>query len=262
MDLDLKNKRALVTASSGGIGKAIAIALAREEAAVIINGRTKKAVDAAMADIRKQAPGAKLEALAADNGTVEGTEETIRKFPEVEILVNNLGIYEAVGFFEETDAAWQRLFDVNVMSGVRLSRHYLKRMLARDNGRVIFVSSESALNPAPEMAHYSATKTMQLSLSGNLAQLTKGTKVTVNTVLPGPTRTEGVESFIGGLYPGLTKGESEKRFLRENRPTTLIERLIDPQEIGDLVAYVASPRGAAINGAALRIEGGLLHNVV
>jgi 3-oxoacyl-[acyl-carrier protein] reductase len=262
MDLDLKDKRALVTASSGGIGKAIAIALAREGAIVIINGRTKKAVDAALADIRKQAPGAKLEALAADNGTVEGTEETIAKVPEVDILVNNLGIYEAVGFFEETDAAWQRLFDVNVMSGVRLSRHYLKRMLARNSGRVIFVSSESALNPAPEMAHYSATKTMQLSLSGNLAQLTKGTTVTVNTVLPGPTRTEGVEGFISGLYPGLTKGESEKRFLHENRPTTLIERLIDPQEIGDLVAYVASPRAAAINGAALRIEGGLLHNVV
>jgi 3-oxoacyl-[acyl-carrier protein] reductase len=261
MNLHLDGKLALVTASSGGIGKEIAAALAREGARVIVNGRAQAGVDAAIADIRARVPGARLEALAADNGTAEGAAETIRRFPEVDILINNLGIYEAVGFFEETDADWLRLFEVNVMSGVRLARHYLKVMLTRTTGRVLFIASESAISPSPEMAHYAATKTMQLSVARSLAELTKGTAVTVNTILPGSTRTEGVEKFVQDIFPGVPLAEAEQRFMRENRPTSLIERLIDPKEIADFVAYVSSPLASAINGASLRVDGGLVRSV-
>lgn len=261
MNLHLDGKLALVTASSGGIGKEIAAALAREGARVIVNGRAPAGVDAAIADIRARVPGARLEALAADNGTAEGAAETIRRFPEVDILINNLGIYEAVGFFAETDADWLRLFEVNVMSGVRLARHYLKVMLTRTTGRVLFIASESAISPSPEMAHYAATKTMQLSVARSLAELTKGTAVTVNTILPGSTRTEGVEKFVQDIFPGVPLAEAEQRFMRENRPTSLIERLIDPKEIADFVAYVSSPLASAINGASLRVDGGLVRSV-
>lgn len=200
MNLLLDNQLALVTASSGGIGLEIARSLAREGARVIINGRSAASVAQAVEQLRADVPGARLEALAADNGTAAGCAATIQAFPEVDILVNNLGIYEAVGFFDETDEAWLRLFEVNILSGVRLSRHYLRRMLDKGTGRVLFVSSESALNPAPEMAHYSATKTMQLSIARSLAELTKGTKVTVNAVLPGSTKTEGVSKFVQDIY--------------------------------------------------------------
>ncbi len=261
MDLKLDDKLALVTASSGGIGKAIATALAREGARVIVNGRTSSSVDAAIADMKRDVPGAKLEKLAADNGTAEGTGVTIAAFPEVDILVNNLGIYEPVGFFDETDEAWLRLFEVNILSGVRLARHYLKRMLEKKTGRILFIASESAIAPSPEMPHYAATKTMQLSLSRSLAELTKGTAVTVNTVMPGSTKTEGVAKLVQEVFPGTTLAEAEKRFMRENRPTSLIERLITPEEIGDFVAFVSSQRAAAINGAALRIDGGLVRSV-
>ena len=199
--------------------------------------------------------------LVADNGTGAGCDETISRWADVDILVNNLGIYEAVGFFDETDEAWQRLFEVNIMSGVRLARHYLKAMLSRGHGRVVFISSESGISPAPEMAHYSATKTMQLGISRSLAELTKGTKVTVNTVLPGPTRTEGVEKFIRDLFPALPPTEAERRFISENRPTSLIGRLIDPKEVGDIVAFVCSARASVINGSCIRAEGGLLRTV-
>jgi 3-oxoacyl-[acyl-carrier protein] reductase len=261
MYLHLDDKLALVTASSGGIGKEIATALAREGATVIVNGRTAASVDAAVTSIRNFAPGAKLEKLAADNGTAEGCTETLRQFPEVDILVNNLGIFEAVGFFDEADDDWRRLFEVNILSGVRLARHYLKKMLAKKTGRVIFIASESAINPAPEMAHYSATKTMQLAVSPSLAELTKGTAVTVNTIMPGSTKTEGVAKFIQDVFPGLPLEEAERRFMRENRPTSLIERLIEPREIADFVTYVSSPLASAINGAALRIDGGIVRSV-
>jgi 3-oxoacyl-[acyl-carrier protein] reductase len=261
MDLHLDGKLALITASTGGIGKEIATALAREGATVVVNGRSAASVEAAVADIRKRVPDAKLEKLAADNGTAEGAATTIARFPDLDILVNNLGIYEAVAFFDETDEAWQRLFEVNIMSGVRLARHYLKRMLARKTGRVLFIASESAISPSPEMAHYAATKTMQLSISRSLAELTKGTAVTVNTVMPGSTRTEGVAKLVQDIFPGVPLEEAEKRFMRENRPTSLIERLIDPKEIADLVAYVSSPLASAINGASLRIDGGLVRSV-
>ena len=261
MDLQLENKLALVTASTGGIGKEIANSLAREGARVIINGRTAASVEAAAAAIRARLPEAKLESLAADNGTASGVEETTRRFPEVDILVNNLGIYEAVGFFEETDEAWLRLFEVNVLSGVRLARHYLKAMLAGRTGRIIFIASEAAISPSPEMAHYSATKTMQLSVSRSLAELTKGTAVTVNTIVPGSTKTEGVAKFVQDIFPGVSPDEAERRFMRENRPTSLIERLIRPEEIADFVTFVSSPRASAINGAALRVDGGLVRSV-
>ncbi len=261
MDLLLDNKLALVTASTGGIGLEIAKTLAREGARVIINGRSEANIETAISKIESHVPGARLKRLVADNGSADGAAITIRQIPEVDILINNLGIYEAVGFFEETDEAWGRLFEANIMSGVRLSRHYLKKMLEAGTGRVIFIASEAAISPSPEMAHYSATKTMQLSISRSLAELTKGTQVTVNTVMPGSTKTDGVAKLVGDIFPDLSPEEAEQRFMRENRPTSLIERLIDPREIADFVAYVSSPRASAINGAALRIDGGLVRSV-
>ena len=261
MNLDLTNKTALVTASSGGIGLEIARSLAAEGARVVINGRTQASVDKAIADIRTGLSSADLVPLAADAGTADGCAAIIKAVPSADILVNNLGIYEAVGYFDETDEAWQRLFDINIMSGVRLSRHYLKGMLERGHGRVIFISSESGVSPAPEMAHYSATKTMQLSIARSLAELTKNTSVTVNSVLPGPTRTPGVEEFIGGIFPGVAPAEAEREFIAQNRPTSLIGRLIDPKEIGDTVTFLCSARASAINGACIRAEGGLVRSV-
>lgn len=263
MNLHLDDKLALVTASTGGIGKEIATTLTREGATVIVNGRIAASVDAAIAHIRARVPGAKLEKLVADNGTAEGAAKTLRQFPEVDILINNLGIYEAVDFFDETDDAWQRLFEVNVLSGVRLARGYLKTMLGKKTGRVLFLASEAAIMPSPEMAHYSATKTMVLSVSRSLAELTKGTAVTVNAIVAGSTKTEGVAKFIQDLFPSLSLEEAEKRFMGEsgNRSSSLIQRLIDPKEIADFVTYVSSPLASAINGAALRVDGGLVRSV-
>jgi 3-oxoacyl-[acyl-carrier protein] reductase len=262
MDLELNGKRALVSASSGGIGEAIATSLAREGVAVIVNGRSDRSVEAALARIRKEIPSAKLEGLVADLGAQQGCATAIANVGAVDILVNNLGIYEPSDFFETTDAQWQRLIEVNVMSGVRLSRHFLKGMIERNQGRVIFVSSESAINPAPEMAHYSATKTMEMSVSRNLAELTKGTNVTVNVVLPGPVNTEGVGTFIANVFPDLPRAEAHRKFMRENRPTSLIQRLTEPREIADFVTFIASQRASAVNGAALRVDGGMIRSVV
>lgn len=262
MDLGLTNKLALVTASTGGIGLDIARSLAREGARVIINGRSESSVNAAIATLLKEQPTAKLVPLATDNGTADGCTATIAAFPKVDVLVNNLGIYEAVGFFDETDADWERLFQVNIMSGVRLSRHYLKGMIERNAGRVIFISSESAVSPAPEMAHYSATKMMQLSISRSLAELTKGTAVTVNTVMPGSTMTDSVKKFVADVFPNLSPDEAERRFIAENRSTSLIARFIRPEEIGDAVAFVASDRASAINGSAMRVDGGIVKTAV
>ncbi|KJE96445.1 3-oxoacyl-[acyl-carrier-protein] reductase [Capsaspora owczarzaki ATCC 30864] len=262
MHLRLDGKLVLVTASTGGIGEAIATSLAREGARVIVNGRSQASVDAAIARIRVAVPGALLEPLAADNGTAEGNAATVRHFPDVDILVNNLGIFNAVPFFELSDAEWTDMFQVNVMSGVRLSRHYLKRMIARNEGRVLFVSSESGVSPDPDMAHYSATKTTQLSLSRSLAQLTQGTNVSVNTVLPGPTRTDGVVQLVKNLFPDVPYAEAERKFMHENRPNSLIARLMAPEEIADAVTFLASPLSSAINGAAIRLDGGLVRTIV
>ena len=262
MDLTLNNKTALVTASSGGIGQEIARYLAREGATVIINGRTSETVARACEDIYSEYPDVKLLQLVADNGTAVGYKKTIKEHSKIDILVNNLGIYEVVDFFDTTDAQWQHLFEVNVLSGVRLSRHYLKGMLSRNNGRIVFISSESAINPAPEMAHYSSTKLMQLSVSRGLAELTKGTNVTVNSIMPGSTKTIGVEKFIQDVFPEVDYETAEKRFMEENRPTSLIARLILPEEIAAFVAFVCSPLASAINGACLRVDGGLIRSVV
>lgn len=261
MKLELENKVALVTAASGGIGQEIARSLASEGAKVVVNGRTTASVEKAIADLRTGLPEAELISLVADNGSAAGCAETIRQLPEVDILVNNLGIYEAIGFFDETDDAWHKLIEVNIMSGVRLARHYLRGMLQRGHGRIVFISSESAVSPAPEMAHYSATKTMQLGISRSLAELTKGTLVTVNSVLPGPTRTESVEKFIQDVFPDLPRAEAESRFMTQNRPTSLIGRLIIPKEIGDIVAFLCSARPSVINGSCIRAEGGLVRSV-
>ncbi|TGE22387.1 SDR family oxidoreductase [Hymenobacter aquaticus] len=263
MDLQLTNKTVLITASTGGIGLEMARAFAREGARVIVNGRTEASVAQAIAQLQQEMPEAALLPLAADNGTLEGTARTTELYPEVDVLVNNLGIYEATEFFDTTDAAWQQLFEVNIMSGVRLSRHYLRGMLARGTGRVLFISSESALNPAPEMAHYSATKMMQLSISRSLAEMTKGTGVTVNSLLPGSTHTPGVEEFIKQVFPDEADyPAAERRFMAENRPTSLIGRLIQPREIADFAVFVASPLAGAINGASLRVDGGLVRSAV
>lgn len=261
MNLKLVGQKALVTASSGGIGLAIATALAREGATVAVNGRGEASVNRAIAELKTNVPNASVLALAADCSTAEGCAKATRELPDVDILVNNLGIYESVEFFEATDDAWLRMFEVNILSGVRLSRHYLKRMLERNSGRILFISSESAISPAPEMAHYSATKAMQLSISRSLAELTRGTGVTVNVVLPGSTKTEGVATFIEQVFPGMDAAAAEKRFMAENRPASLIQRLIGPEEIGGFVAFVASPLASAINGAALRVDGGLVRSI-
>jgi 3-oxoacyl-[acyl-carrier protein] reductase len=260
MDLGLKGKIALVSGSSGGIGEAIAVSLAGEGVTVVVNGRTAKSVSAAIARIREAVPNSELRPLVADLGTAEGCARAIAEVPAVDVLVNNLGMYEPSGFFDASDSQWQRLIEVNVMSGVRLSRHYLKRMLDRNAGRVIFIASESGINPAPEMPHYSATKTMEISLSRNLAELTKGSRVTVNALLPGPCGTPGVVTFAASLFPGVSAQEQQRRFMA-NRPTSLIQRLVEPREVGDFVAFIASERAGAVNGAALRIDGGVVRSV-
>jgi 3-oxoacyl-[acyl-carrier protein] reductase len=262
MDFKLQDKVALVTASTGGIGLAIARALAQEKATVIVNGRTADSVSHACEKIRSASPGAKLQQLVADNGTADGCEKTISTYPDVDILVNNLGIYESVDFFDCADSRWQHLFEVNIFSGLRLGRHYLKRMLKRNRGRIVFISSESAVNPAPEMAHYNATKLVQLSLSRSMAELTKGTTVTVNSVLPGPTRTEGVEKFIKSVFPNEDYEAAEKRFMKENRPTSLLARLISPEELAAAVAFLCSPVASAINGESMRVDGGMVRSAV
>lgn len=260
MDLHLTGKRALVTASTGGIGKAIAIALAAEGVTVLINGRSSENVERTIQAIKSQHADAQLVPVVADLGTQAGCEQVIAEYPNIDILINNLGFYKAEEFFSITDQQWEDIFEINIMSGVRLSRHYLKKMLETGKGRILFISSESAIAPSPEMVHYAATKTMQLSISRSLAELTKGTGVTVNTVMPGPTRTEGVAQLVNDIFSELNQEEAEKRFMQENRPTSLIGRLIRPEEIASFVTYLCSSQSSAINGAALRVEGGLVRS--
>ena len=262
MNLGYEGKRCLVTASTGGLGFAIASTMAAEGATVVINGRSAKSIDAAIERIRKANSAAKLEAAIGNSGTEEGCRDLVKACPDVDVLVVNLGIYEAVDIYKAGDDRWYELIEVNVMSGVRLSRHYLPKMLARNAGRVIFMASESGINPAPEMPAYSATKTMQLSLARNLAETTKGTNVTVNSVLPGPCSTEGVADLIAGLYPGVPTDEAQRRFVAENRPTSLIQRLSRPEEVADFVTFLGSARTGIVNGAALRIDGGLIRTVM
>ena len=259
MDLGLDGRTALVTASTGGIGLRIAATLAAEGADVIVNGRSTDRVEAAVESLA--AAGGSVTGLVGDAGTADGCARIVEQRPDVDILVNNLGIYTPIPIDESTDEQWLELFGINVLSGVRLTRHYIGGMLARGSGRVVFISSEAALTPAPELPHYSATKTMELSISRNFAELTKGTGVTVNAVLPGSTRTEGVREFVQNLFPDLPYEQAEARFMADNRSTSLLARLIDPDEIADVVAFVASARASAINGSALRADGGIVRTV-
>ncbi|MGO8746437.1 MAG: SDR family NAD(P)-dependent oxidoreductase [Thermoguttaceae bacterium] len=264
MDLQLLGKRALVTGSTSGIGLAIAKTLAREGASVAINGRTAKRVEEAIAAIHLQVPDANLTAVAADVSTAEGADAVVRLAPDLDILVNNLGIYAAKPFFDISDAEWLRFLQTNVMSGVRLSRAYLPGMLHRNWGRIVFISSESAINIPVEMIHYGVTKTAQLAISRGLAEMTAGTGVTVNSVLPGPTRSEGVAGFVEGLArkEQKTPAEVEREFFEHTRPSSLLRRFAEPEEVAAMVAYVCSPLASATNGAALRVDGGVVRSVV
>jgi len=260
MDLQLNGKTALVTGSTAGIGLAIAERLAQEGAEAIICGRSQAKLDEAAARIGKLG---KVRAILADPGTAEGAATLIAAVPEAGILINNLGIYEAKPFTEISDADWHHLFEVNVVSGARLARHYFPKMLAQDWGRIIFISSESALIVPEEMIHYGTTKTAQLAVARGLAVQTKGTGVTVNSVLPGPTRSEGIVDFIRSTAKDKSASDEalEAGFFDTMRPLSLIRRLTEPEEIGNIVAFLASPLAAVTNGAAIRAEGGIVPTI-
>jgi NAD(P)-dependent dehydrogenase (short-subunit alcohol dehydrogenase family) len=263
MDFKLSGKRALVTGSTKGIGFAIAVELAREGTKIVINGRRPQDVATAADRIRALVPGADVQGVAADLSTAEGCQILCAACPQVDILVNNLGIFDPAPFETIPDSEWQRFFDVNVMSGVRLARHYLPAMKAANWGRIVFISSESGINTPGEMVHYGMTKSAQLAVSRGLAQSCAGTGVTVNAVLPGPTRSEGVGEFFGKLAAdaGISLEEMEHRFFAEGRPTSILKRMIDPTEVAALVTYVCSERAAATTGAALRVEGGIVSTI-
>ncbi|GCE30428.1 oxidoreductase [Dictyobacter alpinus] len=262
MDLQLQGKKVLVTGSTMGIGKAIAASFAREGAFVILNGRSEQSAQKTLQELQSRNPQGTFVTVVADLSTSAGCQKAIHEQPDIDILINNMGIFEAVDFFDTSDEQWQKIFETNIMSGVRLCRYYLKHMMEKHWGRIIFIASESAVSPAPEMAHYSATKTMQLSISRSLAEIARGTNVTVNTVLPGSTQTEGVSDFIKSLFPDEKPAAAEHKFMQENRPTSLIERLIQPEEVAAFVTFVSSPLASAISGAALRVDGGLVRSIV
>src|SRR5437667_4161451 len=264
MNFQLENKLALVSGSTAGIGLAIAKALAAEGARVIVNGRTETRVSEAIASIRAKVPSAKLERLALDLSKADAAAQTTKRHPDVDILVNNLGVYEVKDFEQITDAEWLAIIETNFMSGVRLSRHYLPRMKAANWGRIIFISSESAINIPVEMIHYGVTKTMQVALGRGLAETTSGTAVTVNCVLAGPTRSEGVEKFLVDMArtKTVTPEEIEKEFFRTARPSSLLQRFATTDEVAALVTFIASPLSPATNGAALRAEGGVVRSIL
>ncbi len=257
MNLQLQGKTALITGSTAGIGLAIATALANEGAKVTVNGRTKERVDRAIA-VSGAADG-----IAADLGTEAGVGAVLARLPTVDILVNNLGIFEPKPFEQISDQDWSRFFEVNVLSGVRLSRHYIGPMKQRNWGRIIFISSESALQIPAEMIHYGMTKTAQLAISRGLAETTAGTAVTVNAVLPGPTESEGVIEFVDRLAAekGVERGALEREFFETARPSSLLRRFITPEEVAAVVAFVSSPLASAINGAAVRADGGVVRSI-
>ena len=264
MNLGLDGKRALVTGSTAGIGYAIAETLAREGADVIVNGRTKERVEQAIKSILASHPQAQVHGLAADLGNAEGVRAAVQQLPNVDILVNNLGIFEPKPFEQISDEDWFRFFEINVMSGVSLSRSYLPGMKTRNWGRIVFISSESAVQIPAEMIHYGMTKTAQLAISRGLAETTAGTGITVNCVLPGPTASEGVNEFVDRMATASkqTKAELETEFFRNIRPSSLLRRFARPEEVAALVVFVCSPLSSATNGAALRADGGLVRSIL
>ncbi|WP_424630885.1 SDR family NAD(P)-dependent oxidoreductase [Bradyrhizobium sp. SYSU BS000235] len=263
MKIDLSGKTAVVTGSGSGIGLAIARGLAGSGASVVVNSRTQAKADEAAASIVKAVPGAKVRGVAADVSSAAGCAKLVDAVPSADILINNTGIYESKDFFDITDEDWTRYFETNVMSGVRLSRAYMKGMLQRNWGRIVFISSESAINIPTEMIQYGTTKTAQLAISRGLAELTKGTAVTVNSVLPGPTMSEGVEVFVKNLAKqnGQPEDEAAAQFIKQHRSTSLIQRFASVDEIANMVVYVSSREASATNGAALRVEGGILQTI-
>jgi len=258
MDLRLQGKLALISGSSKGIGLAIARALAVEGARVIINGREDAAVTAAISNIRAAAPAADVQSFVGDLSTAAAAAELVRRFPTADILVNNLGMFERKAFGDIADADWQHYFEVNVMSGVRLSRAYLPAMKERNWGRVVFISSESGIQIPPDMIHYGMTKTAQLAISRGLAESCAGTGVTVNAVLPGPTLSDGNKAAIARRAPGRPFAEVEREFFEKIRPTSLLKRYATTDEVASMVVYVCSPLASATNGAALRVDGGVV----
>ncbi|GAA4498410.1 SDR family oxidoreductase [Hymenobacter ginsengisoli] len=262
MDLQLTSKTALITGSTGGIGLAIAQRLAAEGATVIITGRTEARLNDAKKAILAQTPDASVRGVAVDFGDAARVANLLQQVPTVDILVNNVGIFEPKPFTDITDDEWLHFFEVNVLSGVRLSRQYFPLMLKQNAGRIIFISSESGFQIPAEMIQYGTTKTAQLAVARGLAELTKGTNVTVNSVLPGPTASEGVEEFLKKLAgEGKTREEAEHEFFRDARPSSLLQRFITVDEIANTVAYLASPLAAATNGASVRADGGVIRSI-
>lgn len=264
MDLQLKGKTALVTGSTAGIGLATATRFTREGATVVINGRTQARIDAAIDYIRQAAPNAQITGVAADLGHAAGTQALVHVVPAVDVLVNNLGIFEPKPFDAITDADWLHMFEVNVMSGVRLARAYLPWMRERNWGRIVFVSSESAVNIPAEMIHYGMTKTAEVAVARGLAESVAGTAITVNSILAGPTASEGVTRFVTQLAQarGIDAKAMEQEFFASARPSSLLKRFITPDEVANLIVYTASPLAAATNGAALRVDGGVVRAVL
>jgi NAD(P)-dependent dehydrogenase (short-subunit alcohol dehydrogenase family) len=263
MDLGLEGKRVLVTGSTLGIGFAAAELFAREGAIVTLNGRGEQRVRAALERLRAAVPGAEVSGVAADLATAEGCAALIAQRPDVDVLVNNLGIFAPTPFEEITDADWLRFFETNVLSGIRLARHYVAGMRARNWGRIVFVSSESGLQIPTEMIHYGMTKTAQLAVARGLAESLAGTNVTVNSVLPGPTASEGVTDFVAGLaaQERKTPAEMEREFFRTARPSSVIQRFATPAEVAAMIGYVCSAAASATTGAALRVDGGVVRSI-
>ncbi|MBX9688579.1 MAG: SDR family oxidoreductase [Candidatus Obscuribacterales bacterium] len=265
MDLKLSGKKALVTGSTAGIGLAIAELLAKEGAHVYINGRSAARVDEAVKTIIKKTGSSSVSGIAADLGNAAGAKELIAKLPEIEILINNMGVYEAKDFFQITDEDWLAIYEANVLSGVRLSRHYLPQMLKKNWGRIIFISSESGVQTPAEMIHYGMSKTAQLAISRGLAELTGGSNVTVNSVLPGPTKSEGVDVFLKQIANerGVEDpSKFEKELLLSLRPSSLLKRFAGCEEVANMVAYLVSELASATNGSAIRVDGGTVRSIV
>jgi NAD(P)-dependent dehydrogenase (short-subunit alcohol dehydrogenase family) len=264
MDLGLTGKNVLVTGSTAGIGFAAALGFAREGAHVVVNGRSEPRVRTAVDAISKEVPNARVRGVDADVSTAAGCAALLAEVPNVDVLVNNAGIFEPKPFEEISDDDWQRFFETNVLSGIRLARHYLSGMIARKWGRIVFISSESGVQIPVEMIHYGMTKTAQLAVARGLAERTKGTGVTVNSVLPGPTRSEGVGDFVRSLakQQSVTEAQVEKDFFTTARPSSLIGRFASPEEIANLIVYTSSAAASATTGAALRVDGGVVRSIV